>query len=131
MNYERPTKKDKGGRNFKEFGQSAEDYEDIENPPPEYFDRNIRFSWRKLWAFAGPGLLMSIAYLDPGNSMWYYTSLISICVLVAGDLDAGKSAGYRLLWTLLTATALGLFYQILSARLGVVTQRNLARVCRE
>ena len=41
--------------------------------------------------------------------------------LVAGDLDAGKSAGYRLLWTLMTATLLGLYYQILAARLGVVT----------
>ena len=51
--------------------------------------------------------------------------------LVAGDLDAGKSAGYKLLWTLLTATALGLFYQILAARLGIVTQRNLAKLCRE
>ena len=51
--------------------------------------------------------------------------------LVAGDLDAGKSAGYKLLWTLMYATALGWFFQVLSARLGVVTQRNLARVCRE
>ncbi|CDW81910.1 nramp family mn2+ fe2+ transporters containing protein [Stylonychia lemnae] len=51
--------------------------------------------------------------------------------LVAGDLDAGNSAGYRLLWILLTSTCLGLFFQILAARLGVVTQRNLARNCRE
>lgn len=42
-------------------------------------------------------------------------------ILVAGDLDAGASAGYRLLWLLLSATCLGLFYQILAARLGVVT----------
>ena len=55
----------------------------------------------------------------------------SFNIIVAGDLDAGKSAGYSLLWTLLTATCLGLFYQILAARLGVVTQRNLAKLCRE
>jgi natural resistance-associated macrophage protein 2 len=70
-------------------------------------ERPFKFSFRKLWAFAGPGWLMSIAYLDPGN--------------IAGDLDAGKSAGYHLLWTLMTATMIGLFFQILAARLGVVT----------
>jgi NRAMP (natural resistance-associated macrophage protein)-like metal ion transporter len=61
---------------------------------------------------------MSIAYLDPGNSNIHHHLTSNI---VAGDLDAGKSAGYRLLWTLMMATALGLFYQILSARLGIVT----------
>lgn len=71
---------------------------------------------------------MSIAYLDPGNSNQVLNFEFNI---VAGDLDAGKSAGYSLLWTLLTATCLGLFYQILAARLGVVTQRNLAKLCRE
>lgn len=80
-------------------------------------DKHFQFSWKKLWAFSGPGLLMSIAYLDPGN--------------IAGDLDAGKQGGYKLLWVLMAATSLGLFFQILAARLGVVTQRNLARMCRE
>eukprot|EP00347_Sterkiella_histriomuscorum_P016380 403353411 len=84
---------------------------------PETEPIPFQFSWRKLWAFSGPGLLMSIAYLDPGN--------------IAGDLGAGNVAGYRLLWILLSSTALGLFFQILAARLGVVTQRNLARLCRE
>jgi natural resistance-associated macrophage protein len=60
---------------------------------------------------------MSIAYLDPGN--------------IAGDLDAGVTGGYTLLWTLLWATSLGLFYQGLAARIGVVTQRNLAKLCAE
>jgi natural resistance-associated macrophage protein len=72
---------------------------------------------------------MSIAYLDPGNSKKSMFS--SHLQLVAGDLDAGKTGGYRLLWTLLWATALGWFFQVLSARLGVVTQRNLAKICRE
>jgi len=82
-----------------------------------------------LWAFSGPGLLMSIAYLDPGNSKTFY--IFNTIHKVAGDLDAGSSAGNRLLWILLTSTCLGLFFQVLAARLGVVTQRNLARNCRE
>ena len=57
---------------------------------------------------------MSIAYLDPGN--------------IAGDLDAGIHGGYTLLWTLLWSTVLGLFYQSMAARIGVVTQRNLAKL---
>jgi natural resistance-associated macrophage protein 2 len=60
---------------------------------------------------------MSIAYLDPGN--------------IAGDLEAGVKGGYSLIWTLLCATTLGLYYQSLCARLGIVTQRNLAKLCAE
>jgi len=51
--------------------------------------------------FLGPGLLMSIAYLDPGN--------------IAGDLEAGIKGQYNLVWTLLFATAVGWFYQALAA----------------
>ncbi|KAJ9562350.1 hypothetical protein OSB04_007510 [Centaurea solstitialis] len=75
------------------------------------------FSWRKLWLFTGPGFLMSIAFLDPGN--------------LEGDLQAGAIAGYSLLWLLLWATAIGLLVQLLSARLGVATGRHLAELCRE
>ncbi|KAK1433118.1 hypothetical protein QVD17_10024 [Tagetes erecta] len=75
------------------------------------------FSWRKLWRFTGPGLLMSIAFLDPGN--------------LEGDLQAGANAGYSLLWLLLWATVVGLLVQLLSARLGVATGRHLAELCRE
>ncbi|KAL3726124.1 hypothetical protein ACJRO7_031069 [Eucalyptus globulus] len=75
------------------------------------------FSWRKLWLFSGPGLLMSIAFLDPGN--------------LEGDLQAGAVAGYSLLWLLLWATAMGLLVQLLAARLGVATGRHLAELCRE
>jgi len=73
------------------------------------------FSFRKLWAFTGPGFLMSIAYLDPGN--------------IESDLQSGTVAQYRLLWVLLSATVLGLFMQRLSARLGVVTGLHLAEMC--
>ncbi|XP_066998155.1 protein Malvolio isoform X2 [Anabrus simplex] len=73
------------------------------------------FSFRKLWAFTGPGFLMSIAYLDPGN--------------IESDLQSGVTAEYKLLWVLLSATILGLFMQRLSARLGVVTGLHLAEMC--
>ncbi|OWM80657.1 hypothetical protein CDL15_Pgr006687 [Punica granatum] len=75
------------------------------------------FSWKKLWLFTGPGFLMSIAFLNPGN--------------LEGDLQAGAIAGYSLLWLLLWATLMGLLLQMLSARLGVVTGRHLAELCRE
>ena len=74
------------------------------------------FSWRKLWAFTGPGFLMSIAYIDPGN--------------LESDLQAGAQAKYQLIWVLWWSTAVGLFLQLLSARLGVVTGHDLAQVCR-
>jgi NRAMP (natural resistance-associated macrophage protein)-like metal ion transporter len=73
------------------------------------------FSFRKLWAFTGPGFLMSIAYLDPGN--------------IESDLQSGTVAQYKLLWVLLSATMLGLLMQRLSARLGVVTGLHLAEMC--
>merc|ERR1719153_884068 len=73
------------------------------------------FSFRKLWAFTGPGFLMSIAYLDPGN--------------VESDLQSGTVAQYKLLWVLLWATVLGLLMQRLAARLGTVTGLHLAEIC--
>ena len=69
-----------------------------------------------LWKFSGPGWLMSIAYLDPGN--------------LEADLQSGAYTGYQLLWMLFWATVMGLLLQILAARLGVVTGKNLAQMCR-
>lgn len=85
------------------------DYDELGNSP--------RFSWKKLWLFTGPGFLMSIAFLDPGN--------------LESDLQAGAIAGYSLIWLLMWATAIGLLIQLLSARLGVATGRHLAELCRE
>lgn len=73
------------------------------------------FSFRTLWAFTGPGFLMSIAYLDPGN--------------IESDLQAGNIASYKLLWVLMYATIMGLLVQRLALRLGVVTGQHLAEVC--
>ncbi|XP_055520545.1 natural resistance-associated macrophage protein 2-like [Leucoraja erinacea] len=78
--------------------------------------QSTRFSFRKLWAFTGPGFLMSIAYLDPGN--------------IESDLQSGAVAGFKILWVLLFATIMGLMLQRLSARLGVVSGMQLAEVCR-
>ena len=75
------------------------------------------FSWKKLWLFTGPGFLMSIAYLDPGN--------------IESDLQSGVMAGYSLLWLLLWATAMGFVLQMLSARVGVATGCDLAQLCRD
>ncbi|XP_036770968.2 natural resistance-associated macrophage protein 2 isoform X1 [Manis pentadactyla] len=93
-----------------------------EEPFTTYFDEKITipeehscFSFRKLWAFTGPGFLMSIAYLDPGN--------------IESDLQSGAVAGFKLLWVLLLATIVGLLLQRLAARLGVVTGLHLAEVC--
>ncbi|KAM6308094.1 natural resistance-associated macrophage protein 2 isoform 2-T3 [Podargus strigoides] len=95
-----------------------------EEPFTTYFDSKIPipedethscFSFRKLWAFTGPGFLMSIAYLDPGN--------------IESDLQSGAVAGFKLLWVLMLATIIGLLLQRLAARLGVVTGLHLAEVC--
>ncbi|KAK1323274.1 Metal transporter Nramp2 [Acorus calamus] len=87
--------------------------------PSDSFDEDLpwRFSWKKLWLFTGPGFLMSIAFLDPGN--------------LEGDLQAGAIAGYSLLWLLMWATAMGFLIQMLAARVGVATGKHLAELCRE
>jgi len=82
----------------------------------EAYRSPFRFSWRKLWAFTGPGFLMSLAYLDPGN--------------LESDLQQGAYTKYQLGWVLLWATALGLLLQEMAARLGVVTGLTLAEAAR-
>ncbi|XP_045913059.1 natural resistance-associated macrophage protein 2-like isoform X1 [Micropterus dolomieu] len=89
-------------------------YFDQRVPVPEE-NSEMGISLRKLWAFTGPGFLMSIAYLDPGN--------------IESDLQSGAKAGFKLLWVLLGATIIGLLLQRLAARLGVVTGMHLAEVC--
>jgi NRAMP (natural resistance-associated macrophage protein)-like metal ion transporter len=82
-------------------------------PPPE----QDAFSWRKLCAFAGPGFVMCIAYVDPAN--------------LESDIVAGTRYKYSLLWVLLWATAAGLLLQSLAVRLALATGWHLARACRE
>lgn len=73
--------------------------------------------WRKMWAFAGPGFLVSVGYMDPGN--W------------ATDLAAGSRFNYSLLFVVMTSNLMAILLQSLSIRLGVVTGRDLAQACRE
>jgi manganese transport protein len=74
-------------------------------------------TFRKILAFFGPAYLISVGYMDPGN--W------------ATDLAGGSQFGYSLLWVLLMSNIMALLLQSLSARLGIVTQRDLAQASRE
>ncbi|GAB1610163.1 metal transporter nramp1 homolog isoform X1, partial [Argonauta hians] len=91
--------------------------EEVTAPPEDESEQPRRFSFRKLLTFTGPGFLMSIAYLDPGN--------------IESDLQTGIIVKYKLLWMLFWSTFMGLILQLLSARLGSVTGKNLAQVCRK
>jgi manganese transport protein len=68
-------------------------------------------------AFVGPAVVASIAYIDPGN--------------FATNIQAGARYGYGLLWVVLLANMIAMLFQGLSAKLGIVTGRNLAELCRE
>jgi manganese transport protein len=76
-----------------------------------------RTRWRSPLLFAGPAVVASIAYVDPGN--------------FATNIQAGAKYGYALLWVVLTASLAAMLFQSLSAKLGIVTGRNLAEMCRE
>jgi manganese transport protein len=67
-------------------------------------------------AFVGPAMVASIAYVDPGN--------------FATNIQAGAKYGYELLWVVLAANLIAMLFQALSAKLGIVTGRNLAEMCR-
>lgn len=67
--------------------------------------------------FAGPAVVASVAYIDPGN--------------FATNIQAGAKYGYELLWVVLTANLIAMLFQSLSAKLGIVTDRNLPELCRE
>ncbi|MGH9406553.1 MAG: Nramp family divalent metal transporter [Terriglobia bacterium] len=73
--------------------------------------------WRKLLAFSGPGFLVAVGYMDPGN--W------------ATDIAGGSAFAYRLLFVLLASNFVAVLLQTLAARLGIVAQQDLAQACRE
>ncbi|CAM2183877.1 Divalent metal cation transporter MntH [Paraburkholderia sacchari] len=72
--------------------------------------------WKKFWQFAGPGLLVSIGYMDPGN--W------------ATDIEAGSRYGYQLLFVVVLSSIAAMALQCLAMRLGIVTGRDLAELSR-
>ncbi len=76
-----------------------------------------RSNWRQWLGFAGPGFLVSVGYMDPGN--W------------GTDLAGGSQFGYTLLWVILASNLMAIFLQVLCARLGIVTGRDLAQSCRD
>src|SRR5512132_482538 len=73
--------------------------------------------WRKLFAFAGPGYLVAVGYMDPGN--W------------ATDLAGGAKYGYTLLSVIMLSNLMAILLQALSARLGIASGRDLAQACRD
>ncbi len=72
---------------------------------------------RAFLPFAGPAIIASIAYMDPGN--------------FATNIQAGAKYNYSLLWVVLVANLVGMLFQALSAKLGIVTDTSLARACRD
>src|SRR5437870_1152846 len=73
--------------------------------------------WKKLLAFAGPGYLVAVGYMDPGN--W------------ATDLAGGSRFGYTLLSVILASNLMAILLQGLASKLGIVTGRDLAQACRD
>src|SRR5450432_662918 len=73
--------------------------------------------WEQWRAFVGPAILVSVGYMDPGN--W------------GTDLQAGAQFKYGLLWVVGLASLMAIFMQVISARLGVVTGKDLAQCCRD
>src|SRR6059036_488887 len=73
--------------------------------------------WQQWRAFTGPALLVSVGYMDPGN--W------------GTDLQGGAQFKYGLLWVVALASLMAIFMQVMAARLGVVTGKDLAQCCRD
>ncbi len=73
--------------------------------------------WRKVFAFAGPGYLVAVGYMDPGN--W------------ATDIAGGSQFGYTLLSVILVSNLMAVLLQGLASKLGIVTGRDLAQACRD
>ena len=75
-----------------------------------------RRGWRTCIPFVGPAVVVSVAYTDPGN--------------IATGIEAGARYGYQLLWVVLASSLVAMLFQMLSARVGIVTGQNLAQLCR-
>ena len=73
--------------------------------------------WRQWRAFTGPAFLVSVGYMDPGN--W------------GTDLEGGARYGYDLLWVVALSSLMAIVMQVIAARLGIVTGKDLAQACRD
>ncbi len=84
----------------------------------EVLDGTSRQAWhRRLWPFLGPAFIACVAYVDPGN--------------FATNIQGGAQFGYMLLWVVVASNLMAMLVQVLSAKLGIATGRNLAEMCRE
>jgi manganese transport protein len=104
------------------FYSPAETSARVLSPSLPEAHRTIAFSagaswFRKILAFAGPGYLVAVGYMDPGN--W------------ATDIGGGSKFGYTLLSVVLISNLMAMFLQALSAKLGIASGRDLAQACRE
>jgi manganese transport protein len=81
-------------------------------PVPRHFP-----FWKKMWAYSGPGFLVAVGYMDPGN--W------------ATDLAGGAKFGYTLLFVIMVSNFMAILLQHLCIKLGVATGRDLAQACRD
>ena len=75
------------------------------------------YSWRRLLGFIGPGFLIAVGYMDPGN--W------------ATDIAGGSRFGYTLLFVIMASNLMAILLQSLSLKLGIATERDLAQLCHE
>src|SRR5438445_5359110 len=109
-NHPRPLAAEKGWRISSQTPTLREVHRTIAVP------KDLGF-WRKMLAFSGPGYLVAVGYMDPGN--W------------ATDLAGGSQFGYALLSIILLSNLMAIVLQSLCARLGIVTGRDLAQACRD
>lgn len=99
-------------------GSAAENHLSLDNVHSSVEVPHHRSGFWKQWrAFVGPAILVSVGYMDPGN--W------------GTDLQGGAQFKYRLLWVVWLASLMAIFMQVISARLGVVTGKDLAQCCRD
>lgn len=101
---------DEGWRLARKSPSLPESYKSI--PVPKHWPW-----WRKMLAFAGPGYLVAVGYMDPGN--W------------ATDLAGGSQFGYTLLCVILLSNLMAILLQALAGKLGIATGRDLAQACRD
>uniref|UniRef100_A0A2C9U333 Uncharacterized protein n=1 Tax=Manihot esculenta TaxID=3983 RepID=A0A2C9U333_MANES len=90
--------------------------DDLDEHDHNHTPHDQKPGWRKFLSYVGPGFLVSLAYLDPGN--------------LETDLQAGADHGYELLWVILIGLVFALIIQSLAANLGVSTGKHLAEVCK-
>src|SRR5438309_2328938 len=107
-----PGGKQEPGRNGDTVPRSLEGLHSTVSLPPA--DAGF---WRQLRAFAGPAFLVSVGYMDPGN--W------------GTDLKAGAEHRYGLLWVVALSSFMAVIMQVVAARLGIVTGKDLAQACRD